>query len=104
MSDMTVDMKMSADEIMNEVRRQQWGLNNARYKPDATLFISEDCWTTLITGLPLESGYNPKTIPEPTRSLMGHTTVVVKDLKQYIELKENTGYGGRVGVLLGFDE
>jgi|SRR5690554_5504740 len=96
--------KMTTEQILNEVRRQQWEMNNAKYRPDATLFISEDCWNTLLTELPFESGYNPKTNPEPTRSLMGYTTIVVKDVEQYIELKENTGYGGEVGISLGFGE
>lgn len=42
--------KMTGGEILNEVRRQKWELNNARYKPDATLYISEDCWNTLTKG------------------------------------------------------
>lgn len=94
---------MTAGEILNEVRRQQWEMNNARYRPDATLFISEDCWNTLLNEMPYEV-VNNATTPEPTRGLMGYTTIVVKDVEQYIELKENTGYGGKVGVMLGFDE
>lgn len=54
--------------------------------------------------LPRESRFNIALGPEPTRCLLGYTTIVVKDLEQYVELKENTGYGGRVGVPLGFDE
>lgn len=104
MREMTVDMKMSAAEILNEVRRQQWEMNSTRYKPDATLFISEDCWDTLLKELPLASGFNIKVNSGPTRGLMGYTTIIVKGLKQYVELKENAGYGGRVGVSLGFDE
>lgn len=84
--------KMSAEEILNEVRRQQWEMNSTRYRPDATLFISEDCWNTLTMGLPLESGSNTKVGYGLTRGLMGYTTVVVKDVKQYVELKENAGY------------
>ena len=97
MSKMTVDMKMSAEEILNEVRRQQWEMNSTRYRPDATLFISKDCWDTLLVELPLESGVNIKVAPEPTRCLMGYTTVVVKDLKQCVELKENARYGDGTG-------
>ena len=89
--------KMTAEQILNEVRRQQWEMNNARYRPDATLFISEDCWNTLLRDLPLESGSNIKTSPEPTRNLMGYSVIVVKDVEQYVELKENTGCGGKVG-------
>lgn len=96
--------KMTAEEILNEVRRQQWEMNNTRYKPDATLFISEDYWGTLLKELPLESGFNIKVDSGPIRGLMGYATIVVKGLKQYVELKENTGYGGRVGVSLSFDE
>ena len=97
MSKMTVDMKMSAAEILNEVRRQQWEMNSTRYNPDVTLFISEDCWDTLRKELPLESGFNIKVDYGSTRCLMGYTTVVVKGLKQCVELKENTGYGGKAG-------
>lgn len=94
---------MTAEEIINEVRRQQWEMNNARYKPDATLFISEDCWVTLLNEMPYEV-VNTKGGSGPTRCLLGYTTIVVKDVEQYVELKENKGYGGRVGVSLGFDE
>ena len=95
--------EMSADEIMNEVRKQHWELNNARYRPDATLFISEDCWASLLNEMPYEV-VNNATASAPTRGLMGYTTIVVKDVEQYIELKENAGYGGRVGVVSYFDE
>ena len=94
MSEMTEDMKMSAEEILNEVRRQHREMNNTRYKPDATLFISEDCWLTLLKELSYESRFNTKDGFGPTRCLLGYTTIVVKDLKQYVELKENAGYGG----------
>lgn len=88
--------KMTAEKILNEVRRQQWELNNARYKPDATLYISEDCWATLLNEMPYEV-VNNATAPEPTRCLVGYTTIVVKDVEQYVELKENARYGGDVG-------
>lgn len=101
---MTVDKRMSAEQILNEVRRQQWEMNNTRYKPDATLFLSEDCWITLHMELSRESGFSVKVDSGPERGLMGYTTIVVKGLKQHVELKENAGYGGRAGVLLGFDE
>lgn len=94
MSKMTVDMKMSADEILNEVRRQQLELNSTRYKPDATLFISKDCWNTLLMELPSEIRFNIVNGSGPERGLMGYTTTIVKDLKQHIELKENSEYGG----------
>lgn len=95
---------LSAEEILNEVRRQQWEMNNTRCKPDATLFISEDCWYTLLRDLPLKSGVSIANGSGPTRGLMGYTTIVVKDVEQYVELKENAGYGGRVGVVSYFDE
>lgn len=96
--------KMTAEEILNEVRRQQQEMNSTRYKPDATLYISEDCWGTLLKELPLENWGITKTGYGLTRGLMGYTTIVVKDVEQYVELKENAGYGGRVGAALGFDE
>lgn len=88
--------KMTAAEILNEVRRQQWEMNNARYRPDATLFISEDCWNTLLDELPYEV-VNTTADSGPTRGLMGHTAIIVKGLKQYVELKENAVYSGEVG-------
>lgn len=99
-----LEHELSAEEILNEVRRQQWELNNTRYKPDATLFISEDCWDTLLMEMSRESGSSSKVGSGLTRGLMGYTTIVVMGLKQHVALKENTGYSGRVGVSLGFDE
>lgn len=96
--------KMTADEILNEVRRQQLELNSTRYKPDATLFISKDCWNTLLMELPSEIRFNIVNGSGPERGLMGNTVIVVKGVKQHIELKENTGCGGRVGVSPYFDE
>lgn len=97
--------KMTGTEILNEVRRQQRELHSTRrYKPDATLFISEDCWDTLRRDLPLENWGITKTDYGLTRGLMGYTTIVVKDVEQYVELKENPRYGGRVGVVSYFDE
>lgn len=96
--------KMTGAEILNEVRKQQRELHRTRYKPDATLFISEDCWDTLLVELPLKSESNTKVDYGLTRGLMGYTTIVVKDVEQYVELKENAGYGGRVGVVSCFDE
>lgn len=96
--------KMTGVEILNEVRKQQRELHRTRYKPDATLFISEDCWDTLRRDLPLENWGITKTGYGLTRGLMGYTTIVVKDVEQYVELKENAGYGGRVGVVSYFDE
>lgn len=99
-----LEHKLSAGEILNEVRRQQWEMNNTRYRPDATLFVSEDCWNTLLTELPRGVGLDNEARSGSPRCLIGYTTIVVKDLEQYVELKENTGYGGMAGALLGFDE
>lgn len=101
MREMTVGIKMSAAEILNEVRRQQWEMNSTRYKPDATLFISEDFWRTLAKELLPSGGYiSAQHKGEPQGSLLGYRTIVVNGLKQYVELKENTEYGGNVGGIV----
>lgn len=104
MGEMAVDKRMSAGEILNEVLRQQREMYSTWYRPDATLFISEDCWNTLLVELPHVVGFNNEARSGSSRGLLGYTTIVVKDVEQYVELKENAGYGGRVGSVLGFDE
>ena len=95
--------KMTVEEILNEVRKQQWEMNSTRYAPDATLFISEDCWITLLDKMPYEV-VNIAAGSGAERCLMGYTTIVVKDVEQYVELKENARYVGMAGGSPHFDE